>query len=60
MGIGTVLTDGKGFTLYHLTSDSNSTTTCVGGCASTWPPFITKNGAVPALKGLKGKFGTLQ
>ena len=59
MGIGTVLTDGKGFTLYHLTTDSSSMTTCTGGCAQTWPPLITASGMAPSLQGVSGKFGTL-
>ena len=59
MGIGTVLTNGKGFTLYHLTTDSSSMTTCTGGCAQTWPPLLTTSGKTPSLSGVSGKFGTL-
>ena len=59
-GIGVVLTNRKGLTLYHLTTDSSTMTTCTGGCAQTWPPLLTVNGKAPALPGLMGTFGTLR
>lgn len=47
-GLGTVVTDSNGFTLYRFDKDSNnpSMTTCTtsDGCASTWPPALTTNG----------------
>jgi predicted lipoprotein with Yx(FWY)xxD motif len=42
-GLGTVLVNSEGRTLYHFTKDSASTIACTGNCAVTWPPF-----AVPA------------
>ena len=38
--LGTYLTDGDGRTLYLLTADHGSTSTCSGGCASIWPPLM--------------------
>jgi predicted lipoprotein with Yx(FWY)xxD motif len=59
-GIGLVLDNSKGFTLYHLTTDSSSMTTCTGGCAQVWPPLVSPNGKVPASPGLMGSFGLLK
>jgi predicted lipoprotein with Yx(FWY)xxD motif len=39
-GIGTVLVDARGFTLYHLDGDSASDIQCTGDCTSTWPPLL--------------------
>lgn len=37
--LGEVLVDGDGFTLYLFTNDSEGSSACTGGCASTWPPL---------------------
>ncbi|SRR5712691_9783139 len=58
-GVGTVLDDSKGFTLYHLTSESASNIQCTGGCATTWPPFMAPGGNAPSATGLTGKLGTV-
>ena len=47
--MGTYLTDGSGRALYLFTSDSATTSTCTGGCATTWPP-VTSAGT-PAVSG---------
>ncbi|GAA5190289.1 hypothetical protein GCM10023322_45100 [Rugosimonospora acidiphila] len=39
--LGTYLTDASGRTLYLFQSDTGSTSTCVGSCASLWPPLTT-------------------
>ena len=36
----TVLTNAGGLTLYYLTTDTATTTTCTGTCAGIWPPLI--------------------
>ena len=60
--LGTYLTDGKGVTLYvyKLDHDGNPpTSTCTGGCASIWPPFVVPAGAhVAAGAGVSGKITT--
>ena len=38
-GLGTILVDSKGRTLYLFRSDSGSRSTCLGACAGTWPPL---------------------
>ena len=37
--LGTFLVDGQGRTLYLFESDANGTSSCTGGCATTWPPL---------------------
>lgn len=40
-GLGTVLVDGQGFTLYMFVPDHQSgKSTCYGNCATAWPPLI--------------------
>jgi predicted lipoprotein with Yx(FWY)xxD motif len=59
--IGTVLTAGNGFTLYHLTKETNGHIKCTGSCRSTWPPLLTSSGSAPsAPAGITGSFGTLK
>lgn len=57
-GVGTVLTDQTGKTLYLFTKDSQDppTSTCVDKCAETWPPLLATgevlgNGVDPNLLG---------
>jgi predicted lipoprotein with Yx(FWY)xxD motif len=37
--LGTILVDSKGRTLYLFRSDSGPESTCLGACASAWPPL---------------------
>ncbi len=39
-GLGEVLVDGAGTTLYLFDNDSEGESTCVDDCAATWPPLI--------------------
>jgi predicted lipoprotein with Yx(FWY)xxD motif len=47
-GLGTVLVDAKGLTLYGLTDDAAGVSTCDGACADAWPPLIVDGPDVPA------------
>jgi len=38
---GTFLADQTGRTLYIFTSDTGTTSTCYGACATAWPPLLT-------------------
>lgn len=40
-GLGSVLVDANGRTLYLYTPDTGGTSTCYGQCATTWPPLTT-------------------
>ncbi|MEU7527783.1 hypothetical protein AB0A74_18775 [Saccharothrix sp. NPDC042600] len=44
-GLGTVLTDGTGLTLYRFDKDtaSPSVSNCDGDCAQKWPPAVAQN-----------------
>jgi predicted lipoprotein with Yx(FWY)xxD motif len=61
-GVGTVLVDAKGFTLYDLASEANGTITCTGSCASNWPPLLLPAGVMSATAGSgvsASKLGTI-
>lgn len=47
-GVGTVLVDAKGFTLYDLASEASGKIVCTGSCASTWPPLLLPAGVMSA------------
>ena len=53
----TVVTNGKGFTLYSFAPDTPTTSKCYGSCAAYWPPAI---GSSSAGSGLPGKTGTIK
>ena len=38
--LGQILTDAKGRALYAFTPDTGGTSTCYGGCATSWPPLL--------------------
>jgi predicted lipoprotein with Yx(FWY)xxD motif len=38
-GLGQILVDSQGRTLYLFQKDSGTTSTCTGGCATAWPPL---------------------
>ncbi len=66
-GLGTVLVDSEGFTVYEFAKDNGTTSSCYGACEENWPP-VTTNGAPTAGEGAmssqlgttKRKDGTLQ
>ena len=55
---GMVLTGPNGMTLYTHAGDTATSSTCTGGCATTWPPLET-NGQPTARAGVTGQLGTL-
>jgi len=40
--LGSYLTDGSGRALYLFASDTRSTSSCLGACATLWPPLTAK------------------
>jgi predicted lipoprotein with Yx(FWY)xxD motif len=56
--LGTILTDGDGWTLYLYTRDAPGQSNCYDGCARAWPPLLTEGDPV-AMGGLTmGMLGT--
>ena len=47
-GLGTVLVNGEGRTLYIFEPDKHAKVTCVGGCAGVWPPLMLAGKAEPS------------
>jgi predicted lipoprotein with Yx(FWY)xxD motif len=56
-GVGTVLVDQNGRTLYLFTNDTGSKSTCSGGCATTWPA-LTSDGRATTAGNANGTVGT--
>ncbi len=50
-GLGAVLVDGRGRTLYVFTPDAAKKVTCSGGCASVWPPVSLPGSAKATVSG---------
>ena len=51
-GLGTVLVDSKGRTLYLFVPDKRSKVTCTGACATVWPPLKLPAGQKAVVAGL--------
>jgi predicted lipoprotein with Yx(FWY)xxD motif len=41
-GVGMVLVESKGMTLYDFRKDKGTTSSCYNACAGFWPPLLTK------------------
>jgi predicted lipoprotein with Yx(FWY)xxD motif len=58
-GVGTVLVDAQGLTLYDLPSEANGHITCTGSCEQAWPPLLEVGGKLPsAPSAVSSKLGT--
>jgi len=62
---GTILVDGKGMTLYHLSGEQNGKFICTGsGCLGVWHPVLKPTGGTPggvaSLGTVKRPDGSLQ
>ena len=51
-GLGRILVDGRGRTLYLFEKDRRGSSACSGLCATYWPPLVAK-GKWLAIKGVK-------
>jgi predicted lipoprotein with Yx(FWY)xxD motif len=58
--LGPILTDGRGMTLYTLSSDTTGTSTCGNTCASVWPPSLapSPSSSLSVSTGVSGTFGS--
>ncbi len=54
LGLGTVLTDAAGHTLYMFPPDAGSRVSCTGPCAGTWPALATRSSHPTAGAGVNG------
>ncbi len=43
-GLGEIITDGKGYTLYMYAPDHQGPSQCTGFCAQQWPPLVLPRG----------------
>lgn len=50
-GLGTILVNSQGQTLYMFVPDKQSKVTCVGACASVWPPAALTTGQTAVASG---------
>ena len=51
-GLGRIVVDGRGRSLYLFEKDRHGHSACAGVCAAYWPPLLT-NGSSTAIKGAK-------
>jgi predicted lipoprotein with Yx(FWY)xxD motif len=54
-GLGTVLVNSRGLTLYMFKPDKQKRVTCKGTCAAIWPPLKLKAGQKPTAGGAARK-----
>lgn len=59
-GLGLVLVDSQGFTLYDFHKDRNSKSACYGPCAKVWPPLLTDGEPHPSNGAEAGLIGTTE
>ena len=57
-GVGTVLTNSDGQTLYLFGADTGTTSTCSSECAAVWPPVTTSGNATATMGATSSKLGT--
>lgn len=50
-GLGSVVVNAKGQTLYVFSPDKAKKVTCVGACAAVWPPLALSSGQKPGVSG---------
>ena len=60
-GVGTVLVDATGLTLYELDTESGGQIMCTGACRTAWPPLLLPAGVTTATPGtgVTGTLGTI-
>ena len=59
-GLGTIVVDGKGMTVYQFDKDTQGGTSsaCTGQCATTWPA-VHAGSTMPTVDGVTGALGTI-
>ena len=59
-GLGMVLVDSKGMTLYDFHKDQGTESSCYGACASAWPPLLSEGEPQPSNGASAAKLGTTE
>jgi predicted lipoprotein with Yx(FWY)xxD motif len=57
-GLGVILVDGRGHTLYLFAKEKHGKSACAGKCASFWPPLIASGKPLAAAGAKSGLLGT--
>ncbi|HWA53352.1 MAG TPA: hypothetical protein VG816_04190 [Solirubrobacterales bacterium] len=57
-GVGKVLVDSNGLTLYYFQKDQNGESTCYGPCEKGWPPLTTEGAPQAGEGAMASKLGT--
>jgi predicted lipoprotein with Yx(FWY)xxD motif len=58
--LGTVLTDGKGITVYLFEADTTTKPTCYGQCVAVWPPLVTSGAPLSGVGAKASLLGTVR
>jgi predicted lipoprotein with Yx(FWY)xxD motif len=58
--LGPILTDGRGMTMYTLSSDTAGSSTCSNTCVTVWPPALapSPSSSLNVSTGVSGTFGS--
>lgn len=59
-GLGLVLVDSNGRTLYDFRKDRGGESSCYGACATAWPPLLTEGEPQPSNGASAAKLGTAE
>lgn len=59
-GVGPVVVDAKGLTVYDFHKDKGTTPSCYGACAQVWPPVLTEGDPQVGEGASAAKLGTTE
>jgi predicted lipoprotein with Yx(FWY)xxD motif len=59
-GVGKVLVDSEGMTLYYFEKDQNGESACYGPCEAGWPPLTTEGKPQAGEGAMASKLGTTE
>lgn len=57
-GVGPILVDAKGFTVYDFHKDKGTASSCYGSCAGVWPPVLSEGAPTAGEGASASKLGT--
>ena len=59
-GLGRILVDGRGHTLYLFEKDRRGSSACSGLCTTYWPPLLTKGKAIASKDAKRTLLGSIR